>query len=196
MSARFGAHRDKAFHRTSTPTIRNFGPLGVLMAASGFWEEGTSLAEEGIALTAPSTPRWWWWATAERHWFAANIRWPWTHFGSRSSSSSRSVISRWHTRCRSSARSMKRERMSLHCWRSASIHGQRADAYYRGVVLRLFLSRGGGAPFEPPGCRTPRSPSNSRIAAGTRSVQGEKSWDTIVVEDFRRARQGWIERLR
>jgi hypothetical protein len=39
------------------------------MAASGFWDEGTSLAEKGIALTAPSTPRWWWWATAERHWF-------------------------------------------------------------------------------------------------------------------------------
>ena len=48
---------------------QTLGPLGVLMAASGFWEEGTSLAEKGIALTAPSTPRWWWWATAERHWF-------------------------------------------------------------------------------------------------------------------------------
>jgi hypothetical protein len=32
------------------------GPLGTLMAASGFWDEGASLAEKGIALTAPSTP--------------------------------------------------------------------------------------------------------------------------------------------
>jgi TolB-like protein len=39
---------------------QNLGPLGTLMVASGFWEEGVSLAEKGIALTAPSTPRWWW----------------------------------------------------------------------------------------------------------------------------------------
>ena len=48
---------------------QTLGPLGTLMAASGFWEEGVSLAEKGIALTAPSTPRWWWWAIAKRHWF-------------------------------------------------------------------------------------------------------------------------------
>jgi TolB-like protein len=48
---------------------QNLGPLGTLMAASGFWDEGVSLAEKGIALTAPSTPRWWWWAIAKRHWF-------------------------------------------------------------------------------------------------------------------------------
>jgi TolB-like protein/DNA-binding winged helix-turn-helix (wHTH) protein len=48
---------------------QNLGPLGTLMAASGLWDEGASLAEKGIALTAPSTPRWWWWAIAKRHWF-------------------------------------------------------------------------------------------------------------------------------
>jgi TolB-like protein len=48
---------------------QNLGPLGTLMAASGFWDEGVSIAEKGIALTAPSTPRWWWWAIAKRHWF-------------------------------------------------------------------------------------------------------------------------------
>ncbi len=40
---------------------QNLGPLGTLMAASGFWDEGVLIAEKGIALTAPSTPRWWWW---------------------------------------------------------------------------------------------------------------------------------------
>src|SRR5262249_17428912 len=48
---------------------QNLGPLGTLMAASCFWEEGVSIAEKGIALTAPSTPRWRWWAIAKRHWF-------------------------------------------------------------------------------------------------------------------------------
>jgi tetratricopeptide (TPR) repeat protein len=48
---------------------QNLGPLGTLMAASGFWDEGVALAEKGIALTAPATPRWWWWAIAKRHWF-------------------------------------------------------------------------------------------------------------------------------
>jgi TolB-like protein len=47
---------------------QNLGPLGNLMAYSGFWDEGVSLAERGIALTAPSTPRWWWWASAKRAW--------------------------------------------------------------------------------------------------------------------------------
>jgi TolB-like protein len=47
---------------------QNLGPLGNLMAYSGFWDEGVSLAEKGIALTAPSTPRWWWWAIAKRAW--------------------------------------------------------------------------------------------------------------------------------
>jgi TolB-like protein/DNA-binding winged helix-turn-helix (wHTH) protein len=47
---------------------QTLGPLGTLMAASGFWDEGAALAEKGIALTAPSTPRWWWWAIAKRHW--------------------------------------------------------------------------------------------------------------------------------
>ncbi len=48
---------------------QNLGPLGTLMAASGFWDEGASIAEKAIALTAPSTPRWWWWGIAKRHWF-------------------------------------------------------------------------------------------------------------------------------
>ena len=45
---------------------QNLGPLGNLMAYAGFWDEGVALAEKGIALTAPSTPRWWWWAIAKR----------------------------------------------------------------------------------------------------------------------------------
>jgi TolB-like protein/DNA-binding winged helix-turn-helix (wHTH) protein len=44
------------------------GPLGNLMAFSGFWDEGVLLAEKGIALTAPATPRWWWWAIGKRRW--------------------------------------------------------------------------------------------------------------------------------
>jgi TolB-like protein len=45
---------------------QNLGPLGNLMAYAGFWDEGVALAKKGIALTAPSTPRWWWWALAKR----------------------------------------------------------------------------------------------------------------------------------
>jgi TolB-like protein len=45
---------------------QNLGPLGNLMAYAGFWDEGVALAEKGIALTAPSTPRWWWWALGKR----------------------------------------------------------------------------------------------------------------------------------
>jgi TolB-like protein/DNA-binding winged helix-turn-helix (wHTH) protein len=47
----------------------NLGPLGTLMGAVGFWDEGASISEKGIALTAPGTPRWWWWAIAKRHYF-------------------------------------------------------------------------------------------------------------------------------
>jgi len=47
---------------------QNLGPLGNLMVYAGFWDEGVALAEKGIALTAPSTPRWWWWAIAKRAW--------------------------------------------------------------------------------------------------------------------------------
>ena len=47
---------------------QNLGPLGNLLAFSGFWDEGVALAETGIALTAPSTPPWWWWASAKRSW--------------------------------------------------------------------------------------------------------------------------------
>lgn len=45
---------------------QSLGPLGNLMAYAGFWDEGVALAEKGIALTSPSTPRWWWWAIAKR----------------------------------------------------------------------------------------------------------------------------------
>ncbi|WP_426615930.1 winged helix-turn-helix domain-containing protein [Bradyrhizobium sp. McL0616] len=45
---------------------QNLGPLGNLMAYAGFWDEGVALAERGIALTGPSTPRWWWWALGKR----------------------------------------------------------------------------------------------------------------------------------
>ncbi len=47
---------------------QTLGPLGNLMAYAGFWDEGVELAKKGIALTAPSTPRWWWWAIAKRAW--------------------------------------------------------------------------------------------------------------------------------
>jgi TolB-like protein len=47
---------------------QNLGPLGNLLAYAGFWDEGIALAEKGIALTAPSTPRWWWWAIAKGAW--------------------------------------------------------------------------------------------------------------------------------
>jgi TolB-like protein/DNA-binding winged helix-turn-helix (wHTH) protein len=51
---------------------QNLGPLGNLMAFAGYWDEGVRLAEKGIALTAPSTPRWWWWATAKRAYAQGN----------------------------------------------------------------------------------------------------------------------------
>lgn len=47
---------------------QNLGPLGNLLAYAGFWDEGIALAEKGIALTAPGTPRWWWWAIAKGAW--------------------------------------------------------------------------------------------------------------------------------
>jgi TolB-like protein len=53
---------------------QNLGPLGNLMAYSGFWDEGVLLSEKGIALTAPATPRWWWWGIAKRHWARGEYR--------------------------------------------------------------------------------------------------------------------------
>jgi TolB-like protein/DNA-binding winged helix-turn-helix (wHTH) protein len=52
----------------------NLGPLGNLVAFAGFWDEGASIAAKGIALTAPSTPRWWWWTPAKGHWFRGEYR--------------------------------------------------------------------------------------------------------------------------
>jgi hypothetical protein len=67
MSARSGAHRNERVINPIDP--QNPGPLGTLVAISGLWDEGVSIAEKGIALTAPGTPRWWWWAIAKRDWF-------------------------------------------------------------------------------------------------------------------------------
>jgi tetratricopeptide (TPR) repeat protein len=47
---------------------QNLGPLGNYMAYAGFWDEGVAIADKGIALTAPATPRWWRWAIAKRAW--------------------------------------------------------------------------------------------------------------------------------
>jgi TolB-like protein len=52
----------------------NLGPLGNLVAFAGFWDEGASIAAKGIALTSPSTPRWWWWTPAKGHWFRGEYR--------------------------------------------------------------------------------------------------------------------------
>jgi len=47
---------------------QNLGPLGNYMAYVGFWDEGVAIADKGITLTAPATPRWWLWAIAKRAW--------------------------------------------------------------------------------------------------------------------------------
>ena len=81
---------------------QNLGPLGTLMAASGFWDEGVSIAEKGIALTAPSTPPSV--VVGDRKnatGSAVNILRHWMRFGRPLSTSSGSAISRWPTRCRS-----------------------------------------------------------------------------------------------
>ena len=53
---------------------QNLGPLGNYVAYVGFWEEGVAIADKGIALTAPATPRWWRWATAKRAWLRGDYQ--------------------------------------------------------------------------------------------------------------------------
>ena len=45
------------------------GPLGINLAFSGFWDEGTGFAEKAIKLAGPAATPWWWLAPAKRHWF-------------------------------------------------------------------------------------------------------------------------------
>ena len=45
------------------------GDLGLLLAFTGHWDEGTALAKKAIKLAGPSAPPYWWWATASRAWF-------------------------------------------------------------------------------------------------------------------------------
>jgi adenylate cyclase len=46
----------------------NIGWLGIYLAFSGFWDEGTALAEKAIKLTGPAASPFWWLAPAKRHW--------------------------------------------------------------------------------------------------------------------------------
>ena len=43
------------------------GGLGVSLAESGFWDEGTAFAEKAISLTGPTAFWSWWLAPAKRH---------------------------------------------------------------------------------------------------------------------------------
>jgi adenylate cyclase len=45
------------------------GYLGMFLAFSGFWDEGTALAEKAIKLTGTAASPFWWLAPAKRHWF-------------------------------------------------------------------------------------------------------------------------------
>jgi class 3 adenylate cyclase/TolB-like protein/tetratricopeptide (TPR) repeat protein len=47
----------------------NLGWLGIGLAFSGFWDEGTAFAEKAIKLTGPAASPQWWLAPAKRHWF-------------------------------------------------------------------------------------------------------------------------------
>src|SRR5271165_2825926 len=46
----------------------NIGWLGILLAFSGFWDEGTAFAEKAIKLKGPAASPFWWLAPAKRHW--------------------------------------------------------------------------------------------------------------------------------
>jgi len=48
---------------------RDLGDLGIDLAFSGFWDEGTALAEKAIKLMGPAAQPLWWWAPAKRHFF-------------------------------------------------------------------------------------------------------------------------------
>jgi len=47
--------------------VENLGGLGVSLAESGFWDEGTAFAEKAIRLTGPAAFWHWWLAPAKRH---------------------------------------------------------------------------------------------------------------------------------
>ena len=46
-----------------------FGTIGNWLGFTGLWEIGAPLAEKGIAMSAPNTPRWWWYVVFKDHWF-------------------------------------------------------------------------------------------------------------------------------
>lgn len=45
------------------------GGLGLWVAFTGHWDEGTALAEKAIKLAGPSAVPYWWWPAAKRAWF-------------------------------------------------------------------------------------------------------------------------------
>ncbi len=45
------------------------GLLGLWVAFTGHWDEGTVLAEKAIKLAGPSAAPYWWWPKAKRAWF-------------------------------------------------------------------------------------------------------------------------------
>jgi tetratricopeptide (TPR) repeat protein len=46
----------------------NLGWLGINLAFTGFWDEGTAFAEKAIKLTGPAASPFWWLGPAKRHW--------------------------------------------------------------------------------------------------------------------------------
>jgi TolB-like protein len=45
------------------------GSLGLFVAFTGHWDEGTALAEKALKLAGPSAAPYWWWPKAKRAWF-------------------------------------------------------------------------------------------------------------------------------
>ena len=45
------------------------GDLGLFVAFTGHWDEGTALAEKALKLAGPSAVPIWWWPKAKRAWF-------------------------------------------------------------------------------------------------------------------------------
>ena len=123
---------------------QNLGPLGNLMAYAGFWDEGVALAEKGIALTGPSTPRWWWWAVRSEPSRMTTICGPSKPSASRMSNSSGSAIFTWHTPCRSSIGSTKhRTHAATLVADEARLHGQGGRRLLQDVVLCAVVPRKG-----------------------------------------------------
>ena len=120
---------------------QNLGPLGNLMAYAGFWDEGVALAEKGIALTAPSTPRWWWWAIAKRAWAREDYKLAFDAFREPMSSSYGSAICIWRIRCHSLTAPRSQGARVDPIEDEARIHDPRGGGLLQNVVLRAFLSR-------------------------------------------------------